>query len=85
MMAPLLLHAIILFTVALVLYTLSVWSEKVQQHLRIWPWCCHRFYRNLADHEVCWGNSIHFSCNFRFYFAVSIGLALFLGNRRLCK
>lgn len=35
-MPPLLLYAVILFTVALVLYTISVWSERFQRHLKTW-------------------------------------------------
>ena len=35
-MPPLLLYAVILFTVALVLYTSSVWSERLQGHLKTW-------------------------------------------------
>ena len=35
-MPPLLLYAVILFTVALVLYTISVWSERLQRHLKTW-------------------------------------------------
>ena len=33
---PLLLTAIILFSIALVLYTTSVWSEHIQRQLRTW-------------------------------------------------
>lgn len=35
-MPPLLLYAVILFTFALVLYSISVWSERLQGHLKIW-------------------------------------------------
>ncbi len=35
-MPPLLLYAFILFTVALVLYTVSVWSERYQKRLKVW-------------------------------------------------
>lgn len=35
-MPPLLLYAVLLFTVALVLYTISVWSERFQNHLKAW-------------------------------------------------
>ena len=35
-MPPLLLYAVILFTVALVLYTTSVWSERLQRQLKTW-------------------------------------------------
>jgi len=35
-MPPLLLYAVILFTVAFVLYTLSVWSERLQGVLKTW-------------------------------------------------
>lgn len=35
-MPPLLLYAVILFTVALVLYSVSVWSERIQGHLKPW-------------------------------------------------
>ena len=35
-MPPMLLYAVILFTVALVLYTISVWSERLQCQLKTW-------------------------------------------------
>ncbi|MGV6825813.1 MAG: HsmA family protein [bacterium] len=35
-MPSLLLYAVILFTVALVLYTVSVWSERMQGQLKTW-------------------------------------------------
>lgn len=35
-MPPLLLSAVALFTVALVLYTVSVWSERIQKQLKTW-------------------------------------------------
>lgn len=35
-MPPLLLYAVILFTVAFVLYTISVWSERLQSQLKTW-------------------------------------------------
>lgn len=35
-MPPLLLYAGILFTIALVLYTTSVWSERIQRQLKTW-------------------------------------------------
>lgn len=36
MIPTLLLWAVILFTVALVLYTISVWSERLQDELKTW-------------------------------------------------
>lgn len=35
-MPPLLLYAVIFFTVALVFYTTSVWSERIQRQLKTW-------------------------------------------------
>ncbi len=35
-MPPLLLYAVILFTAALVLYSISVWSERLQRRLKTW-------------------------------------------------
>ena len=35
-MPPLLLAAVILFTIALILYTTSVWSERLQEELKTW-------------------------------------------------
>ena len=35
-MPPLLLYAVIFFTIALVLYSISVWSERLQCHLKTW-------------------------------------------------
>ena len=35
-MPPLLIYAVILFTLALVLYTTSVWSERLQNDFKTW-------------------------------------------------
>ena len=35
-MPPLLLYAVLLFTIAMVLYTISVWGERLQRHLKTW-------------------------------------------------
>ena len=35
-MPPLLLNAVILFTLAMVLYTTSVWGERLQRQLKTW-------------------------------------------------
>ena len=35
-MPPLLLYAVLLFTIAMVLYTISVWGGRLQRHLKPW-------------------------------------------------